>query len=100
MLGACLQAGRRHVGDCPCRLPPLLPPLLAARRQLPLLRPEMLPSLPPPPPRPAGSMFVQQKRDPAVARAELRRNTVLFAAACLAVRAVPYILDFLQKQRA
>ena len=45
-------------------------------------------------------MFVQQKRDPAVVRGELRRNATMFAAACLAVRVVPYLLDFLQKQRA
>lgn len=45
-------------------------------------------------------MFMQQKRDPAVARAELKRNVTVFAAACLVVRAVPYLLDLLQKQRA
>lgn len=42
-------------------------------------------------------MFVQQRRDPAVARAELKRNLTWFAGAILVVRAAPYVLAALQK---
>lgn len=41
-------------------------------------------------------MFVQQKRDPKLARAELKRNISIFAAAVLAIRASTYLLDAMQ----
>lgn len=44
-------------------------------------------------------MFVPKKTDPAVARAELKRNATLFVAAVLVIRAVPYCLDFFQKNK-
>lgn len=44
-------------------------------------------------------MFVQKKPDPALAKAELRRNITLFAGAVAVIRAVPYILAFVQEQR-
>ncbi len=98
--------------------PPLPPHLPSVRLPFPLFAPPVAPPWQPAcqihnlisrhcslaPDKPiagsSGTMFMQQKRDPAVAKAELRRNVTLFAAACLAVRAVPYVLDFLQSQRA
>lgn len=43
-------------------------------------------------------MFVQKKTDPAVARAELKRNASIFLTAVLVIRALPYCLDLLQKK--
>ncbi|KAL4452541.1 hypothetical protein ABPG75_008203 [Micractinium tetrahymenae] len=40
-------------------------------------------------------MFVQKKADPAVARAELKRNVTVFLTAVLAVRALPYCLELM-----
>lgn len=40
--------------------------------------------------------FIARKPDPAVARAELRRNLALFGAAILAARVTPYVLHLLQ----
>lgn len=41
-------------------------------------------------------MFVQRKTDPAVARAELKRNIGIFVTAMLVIRAAPYCLELLQ----
>lgn len=43
-------------------------------------------------------MFVQKKADPAVARAELKRNVTVFLTAVLVVRALPYCLELFQKK--
>lgn len=45
-------------------------------------------------------MFVQKRPDPAVARAELKRNLGVFAVALLVIRAAPYALDALQGAQA
>ena len=42
--------------------------------------------------------FVQRRPDPKVARKELQYNVSVFAATILVVRAIPYILQALQKQ--
>lgn len=42
-------------------------------------------------------MFVQKKADPAVARAELKRNVTVFLTAVVVVRALPYCLELFQK---
>lgn len=43
-------------------------------------------------------MFVQRKTDASVARAELKRNLTVFAAACVLIRATPYVLELLSKK--